>query len=448
MDSNPKAMNCNVKGYGTSDFNNVQGHNLRTSHTQSAEHLDPARLHLNSYHVLQDYNPRDQVLADIASNPSRKRGVRKNAMLLADAVVSFGSDIQHHFDNLSPSDQDELIKRFCIEVVEPHFNNRVFSFQTHRDETNNHCHFQMSRYTTAGNPCLFSRQHMTGFQTKLADFFHDNLSDEIERGNSKELTGAQHQKAGTYDQKNDDALERLYIQLSVNQERAKKARAKSDQAPDNAKLKKRAETYDKRAQNVQDDIDLITGAQSLKEREEALKRDQEAVDRRNERADAKDLKLKQIEMRLKEKFEHFANITSEDEVIRVEQEATRKLTEEAKADREVARKEKADAQEYKMRNERNFEMHQRNALENGNLKFEIKNFTAEAKELKEEMRDVKAELSVVRAALQELKSKFEHWIGKLKQFLSPANYHDFELGLAKKEESQNQPKIDRGFSPN
>lgn len=268
MTANKKAVQVRIDAGTASQAGHQRAHDLRIG--PQPDYVDASRISLNRVLI----EPLTGVLLREVCETRRsqretKRAMKSNAAVCVSGIITFGHEAQPLFEALTTEQQDAAFREVA-EAVAARIGTTVSGLVFHSDEAAPHAHFQCPAVALDGQPVskLAKRDALRDMQTIAAEIMGRHAPG-IERGKPRwqriaegeEYADTVHRSATMMRAvlpaeiaEAEAKLAETAKALATNIERAAKARADLDKAvfqngveSDKAtKIRKRAETYEKR----------------------------------------------------------------------------------------------------------------------------------------------------------------------------------------------------------
>lgn len=199
-----------------------------------------------------------------------RRGLRSDAAVMRDGIITFGTEAQKVFEALDRRTQNEAFTAVAEGIAQALKTNLV-GLVVHRDETSTHAHFDLVAVNTEGHPISqVNSQSDFGRLQDLAAEIIARFAPQIERGNKK----YDRLKAGaTYSDTVHKSVKKLHEDLPLEIEAKQLALAKlnrniaateaklAEGTEDEARLKKRLATYQERLLRQRAEIEELQATQ-------------------------------------------------------------------------------------------------------------------------------------------------------------------------------------------
>ncbi len=307
---NPKAISVRVKSNSGGQVGGSRRHMLRIA--PIPKYIDKNKIHLNSILLspLKAKELRD-ICTERRAQRGMERGLKRNAALAFEGIITFGHEAQADFEALSVEEQNKAYHDVA-EAIAKRVGSTLSGLVAHRDESAPHAHFQMPAFDLNGKPLnqTIKRNVTRDIQTIASDVIKQHVQT-IERGRDKYVRLA---NGADYADVINKAVSRLHTELPLEidaleveadawREKIEKnmrlAAKSAEKAVDNEKAAKRGAAYERRAEAAREALRALEGRiGDLRRKQEELRVEEqrlEPVKRAVEAMDAFKTQLEEFE---------------------------------------------------------------------------------------------------------------------------------------------------------
>lgn len=270
--ANPKAISIRLGSRTYGQVTGSRNHDLRLGRIPN--YVDKARLHLNDILIKPATAPEFRDICE-ERRANRKvgkarRGLRSDAAVMRDGIITFGTEAQKVFETLDRQTQNEAFTAVA-EGIACRLKTTLAGLVVHRDETSTHAHFDLVAVNVEGHPISqVNSQSDFGRLQDLAAEIIAQFAPQIERGHKK----YDRLKAGaTYSDTVHRAVKTLHVDLFLEIEAKELALTKlnnniaateaklAEGTEDEARLRKRLSTYQDRLVRQMAELEELQAAQ-------------------------------------------------------------------------------------------------------------------------------------------------------------------------------------------
>lgn len=269
---NPKAISIRLGSRSYGQVTGSRNHDLRLGRIPNYVNKD--RLHLNDILITPATAPELRNICEKrrANRKERKarRGLRSDAAVMRDGIVTFGTEAQKVFETLDRQTQNEAFTAIA-EGIARRLKTTLAGLVVHRDENSTHAHFDLVAVNNEGHPISqVNSQSDIGRLQDLAAEIIAKFAPEIERGHKK----YDRLKAGArYSDTVHRSVKQLHEDLPLEIEAKQVALAKLNKniaateaklkegTADEERLKKRLATYQERLARQMAELESLQAIQ-------------------------------------------------------------------------------------------------------------------------------------------------------------------------------------------
>ena len=288
---NPKAAQVRIGMRSAAAIGGQRAHDLRIG--PQPKYVDASRRHLNRVLVEPLTGTKlGAICKDRRALRKTVRAMKSNASVGVAGILTFGHEAQKIFEKLTLAEQDAAYLE-AAEAVATCLNTTLTGLVAHGDESAPHAHFQLPAYDLAGQPIseTAKRAVLRDLQTITAEVMGRHAPG-IERGRSKNdrlKAGASpadvvnksvqqlHDELPAEIAAKESELAEVKAKLDKNAGLLAKAQADLARITEDAgaesdkaeKIRKRAETYEKRVDAAQADFDRLTSSLAMIQKAQA-----------------------------------------------------------------------------------------------------------------------------------------------------------------------------------
>lgn len=291
---NPRAAQARIAMRNATAIGGQRAHDLRIGPQPSYVDADRSSLNRVLVEPLTGTKLR-AICEERRSQRTMQLAMKSSASVGVAGIITFGIEAQRIFDRLTPEQQDAAYLE-TAQALAARLNSTLTGLVVHADESAPHAHFQLPAYDLTGHPISETAKRATlrDIQTITAEVMGRHAAG-IERGHSKldrlkagaspaevvnRSVAQLHSDLPAEIAAKEAELADIRSKLQTNLTRLSKAKSEALAEGQKAeKARKRAETYEARAQKAQTELDRIENdLVRLRELQAGLEAENEKLD--------------------------------------------------------------------------------------------------------------------------------------------------------------------------